>query len=55
MTIVVRQTPCIIMSIKTETVWKKFADCFEIPFPVLKRLLWFHKMLTASYAYNNVL
>ena len=22
------------MPIKTETVWKKFADCFEIPLPI---------------------
>ena len=37
MNIAASQTPCKIMSLKTETVWKKFTDCFEIPLPISKK------------------
>ena len=34
MAIVVWKNPCIIVSVKTKTVWMKFANCFEMPLAI---------------------
>ena len=38
MDIIVRQISCIVMPIKTETIWKKFTNCFKISLPITNSL-----------------